>query len=910
MTDDLGKVNSLVPQGSPQPLFEEVNVDVTEVAQAMVLPSGGGVSPAESPSAGGGVSPAESPSAGGGVSPAESPSAGGGGYLPPAVIGGDSYPISLSPPSDDFANLISDSLAPVMREAEGEGTDVLHGDLVLLNSGIQELVKAEQGEEGGQVVAGAKSEGVDEGLAAAVTAKEAVTEYDTSSIVDEPSSMRPPPSPSHGGPDEPTDLVGKIDAIGKRFANPLLLVDDAVNALSKGIDKLRERNREREEALDDDPLADALSASLEDMGDGKDELALALEASVSTMSEREGALAGLEASLQQTVSSFQPVDSALVGETISSSMMSADVLGTITYLLADIRDNMDVLALPEPEPLSADAFSSLFGIGDAAREREPVYAQAAYRETAYETAGGVVGESPLAESPAPANAPVGFGGGVMDAEMGSGDSSLLGGILEPANVPVGFRGGVMDAEMGVVGESPLAESPAPANAPAEMGSGDSSLLGGILEPASDAKEPETAGVVGESPLAESPAPANAPVGFRGGVMDAEILPPAEMGSGDSSLLGGILEPASDAKEPETAGGDIQQEFLEGSVAVNATLDETFERPDQSKFVKSMTEGFASASAASGAGMGAQMLIFAGLVVAAIALLKPVIEKLVNFFVDDVWPVLKPVIQAFSDVFVQFLRGLEPYARRFGEAIGNLITTIADIVVLIVNAFKEIFVNLKDTIVQMFTDVGQCMGVIVKAVTGALSLLFTDPVAFFKKAFSALGEILETAVEFAVSGLKTVLTGIKDLIFGLPKSIVGWFKKLPFFGGGKDKEADVATTVIEETPEMKAAREKRDLAQVNAEAMELEASAIRQMSRAVSGMFEALNLEEMNITASVVNIYPGSMDSGVQTPTVSLTATPSMSPSSPSGGSAPVYVFDNTQKSATPADVLSIGGAAS
>ena len=790
MTDDLGKVNSLVPQGSPQPLFEEVNVDVTEVAQAMVLPSEGG------------VSPAESPSAGGGVSPAESPSAGGGGYLPPAVIGGDSYPISLSPPSDDFANLISDSLAPVMREAEGEGTDVLHGDLVLLNSGIQELVKAEQGEEGGQVVAGANSEGVDEGLAAAVTAKEAVTEYDTSSIVDEPSSMRPPPPPSHGGPDEPTDLVGKIDAIGKRFANPLLLVDDAVNALSKGIDKLRERNREREEALDDDPLADALSASLEDMGDGKDELALALEASVSTMSEREGALAGLEASLQRTVSSFQPVDSALVGETISSSMMSADVLGTITYLLADIRDNMDVLALPEPEPLSADAFSSLFGIGGAAREREPVYAQAAYRETAYETAGaarGVVGESPLAESP------------------------------EPANVPVGFRGGVMDAEMG---------------------------------------------------------------------------------SGDSSLLGGILEPASDAKETETAGGDIQQEFLESSVAVNASLDETFERPDQSKFVKSMTEGFVSASAASGAGMGAQMLIFAGLVVAAIALLKPVIEKLVNFFVDDVWPVLKPVIQAFSDVFVQFLRGMEPYARRLGEAIGNLITTIADIVVLIVNAFKEIFVNLKDTIVQMFTDVGQCMGVIVKAVTGALSQLFTDPVAFFKEAFSALGEILEAAVEFAVSGLKTVLIGIKDLIFGLPKSIVGWFKKLPFFGGGKDKEADVATTVIEETPEMKAAREKRDLAQVNAEAIELEASAIRQMSRAVSGMFEALNLEEMNITASVVNIYPGSMDSGVQTPTVSLTATPSMSPSSPSGGSAPVYVFDNTQKSATPADVLSIGGAAS
>ena len=785
MTDDLGKVNSLVPQGSPQPLFEEVNVDVTEVAQAMVLPSGGG------------------------VSPAESPSAGGGGYLPPAVIGGDSYPISLSPPSDDFANLISDSLAPVMREAEGEGTDVLHGDLVLLNSGIQELVKAEQGEEGGQVVAGANSEGVDEGLAAAVTAKEAVTEYDTSSIVDEPSSMRPPPSPSHGGPDEPTDLVGKIDAIGKRFANPLLLVDDAVNALSKGIDKLRERNREREEALDDDPLADALSASLEDMGDGKDELALALEASVSTMSEREGALAGLEASLQQTVSSFQPVDSALVGETISSSMMSADVLGTITYLLADIRDNVDVLALPEPEPLSADAFSTLFGIGGAAREREPVYAQAAYRETAYETAYETAG-----------------------------------------------------------------------------------------------------GVVGESPLAESPAPANAPVGFGGGVMDAEILPPAEMGSGDSSLLGGILEPASDAKEPETAGGDIQQEFLESSVAVNASLDETFERPDQSKFVKSMTEGFASASTASGAGMGAQMLIFAGLVVAAIALLKPVIEKLVNFFVDDVWPVLKPVIQAFSDVFVQFLRGMEPYARRLGDAIGNLITTIADIVVLIVNAFKEIFVNLKETIVQIFTDVGQCMGVIVKAVTGALSLLFTDPVAFFKKVFSSLGEILGAAVEFAVNGLKTVLIGIKDLIFGIPKSIVEWFKKLPFFGGGKDKEADVATTVIEETPEMKAAREKRDLAQVNAEAMELEASAIRQMSRAVNGMFEALNLEEMNITASVVNIYPGSMDSGVQTPAVSLTASPSMSPSSPSGGSSPVYVFDNTQKSATPADVLSIGGAAS
>ena len=824
MTDDLGKVNSLVPQGSPQPLFEEVNVDVTEVAQAMVLPSGGG------------------------VSPAESPSAGGGGYLPPAVIGGDSYPISLSPPSDDFANLISDSLAPVMREAEGEGTDVLHGDLVLLNSGIQELVKAEQGEEGGQVVAGAKSEGVDEGLAAAVTAKEAVTEYDTSSIVDEPSSMRPPPSPSHGGPDEPTDLVGKIDAIGKRFANPLLLVDDAVNALSKGIDKLRERNREREEALDDDPLADALSASLEDMGDGKDELALALEASVSTMSEREGALAGLEASLQQTVSSFQPVDSALVGETISSSMMSADVLGTITYLLADIRDNMDVLALPEPEPLSADAFSPLFGIGGAAREREPVYAQAAYRETAYETARE----------------------------------------REPETA---------GAARGVVGESPLAESPAPANAPAEMGSGDSSLLGGILEPA--------------NAPAESPAPANAPVGFRGGVMDAEILPPAEMGSGDSSLLGGILEPASDAKEPETAGGDIQQEFLEGSVAVNATLDETFERPDQSKFVKSMTAGFASASAASGAGIGAQMLIFAGLVVAAIALLKPVIEKLVNFFVDEVWPVLKPVIQAFSDVFVQFLRGMEPYARRLGEAIGNLITTIAETVVLIVEAFKEIFVNLKDTIVQIFTDVGQCFGVIVKAVTGALSQLFTDPVAFFKNVFSALEEILGAAVEFAVSGLKTVLLGIKDLLFGIPKSIVEWFKKkIPFFGGGKDEEADVATTDIEETPEMKAAREKRDIAQVNAEAIELEASAIRQMSKAVGGMFEALNLEEMNITASVVNIYPGSMDSGVQTPTVSLTASPSMSPSSPSGGSVPVYVFDNTQKSATPADVLSIGGAAS
>lgn len=810
MTDDLGKVNSLVPQGSPQPLFEEVNVNVTEVA----LSSGGGVSPAESPS-------------------------GGGGYLPPAVVGGDSYPITLSPPSDDFASLISDSLAPVMREAEGEGTDVLHGDLVLLNSGIQELVKAEQGG-AGQVVAGAKSESMDEGLAAAVTAREAVTEYDTSSIVDEPSSMRPPPPPDHGGPDQPTDLVRKIDAIGKRFANPLMLVDDAVNALSKGIDKLRERNREREEALDDDPLADALSASLADMGDGKDELALALEASLSTMSEREGALAGLETSLQQTFSSFQPVDSALVGETISSSMMSADVLDTIAQLLADIRDNVGVLALTEPEPIPADAFSVLFGIGGGeAREREPVYAQAAYRE------------------PEPA----------MAMPMGYESSPAY----EPVHEP-----------------EPAMEAPF-----AGMGT----RLG-------------VSSFMAESPLAESAPPANAPVGFRGGVIDAEVMPPADTQSGDSSLLGGILEPASDAKEPETAGGDIQQEFLEGSVAVNDSLDEAFERPDQSKFVKSMTAGFASASAASGAGMGAQMIIFAALIVAAIALLKPIIEKLVNFFVDDVWPVLQPVIKALADVFVLFLRGMQPYAQQLGDALGRMITAIADIVVIVIEAFRDIFVNLKDTIVKVFTDLGNFLGTVVSAVTGALGKLFTDPVGFFKEVFSALGEILQTAVEFAVSGLKTVLLGVKDLIFGLPMRIVEWFKsKIPFLGGGKDKEDDVSTTVIEDTPEMKEAREKRELAQVNAEAMELEASAIRQMSSAVSGMFKALNLEEMNITASVVNIYPGSMDSGVQTPTVSLTATPSSSSSSSSGGTSPVYVFDNTQKSATPADVLSVGGAA-
>lgn len=234
---------------------------------------------------------------------------------------------------------------------------------------------------------------------------------------------------------------------------------------------------------------------------------------------------------------------------------------------------------------------------------------------------------------------------------------------------------------------------------------------------------------------------------------------------------------SPAATNEVGADEEQEEFFKNANKANVIVSDTFEHPEDSEFVETITSQTRTDTESSG-GMGIGQTLLGLAIVAALAphmdRVIGVVESVLDFLRNDVFPiisdlyhkVLEPILVGAKDGIITIING-------FADLLSSSLSMLKSLILVA----KEVFDALQPVIGDLVVDLVHMVSLVsnlISAIAESMIQLFTDPATWFTTAAVGLGTGISKGLEVLVGNL------VSDLVHGfrmiLPESLGGFDKK--------------------------------------------------------------------------------------------------------------------------------------